>query len=175
MKKIFITALIFVLVLFGFTFHKSAMSDMSPPGTAVHTEKADGTKVYSFSGSDEVIAVMNGTVIIGEGEEIFSGGTLKINSDDFFDGVTSYKTAFYILEGGTRKTLMSNHFIDQTGGNVILNGDDLGKISGVDVVTGYDSDSTEELMNNLFFEISTVDADGATKTHQLLMDVAEVN
>ena len=175
MKKVFAIALIFVLVLFGFTFYKSEQSDISPPATAVHSEDKRKTRVYSFSGSDEVLAVMNGTVILGEDEETFSGGVLQINSEEFFEGVTSYNTSFYILENGTKKNLMSNRLIDETGGKVILDGDDLGKISGADVVTGYDNDGTENLMKNLFFEISTADAEGETKTHQLLLEVVEVS
>lgn len=175
MKKVFAVALIFVLVLFFFTFRKADQSDNSPPGTAVHTENISETKVYSFSGSDDILTVMNGTAVIGEDEETFSGGTLKINSEKFFDGIISYTATFYILEDGQKKTVMSNSLIDQTDGKVKLDGDDLGKISGADVVTGYNNDSTENLMKNLFFEIETVGADGEKKSHQLHLDVKEVN
>ncbi len=175
MKKVFAVALVFVLVLFCFSFYKAGQEGNSPPATAVHSEKNTETKVYSFSGSDDVLTVMNGTVIIDEYGETFSGGTLQVNSEDFFDGVTSYSTTFYILEDGKKKTVMSNSLIDQTGGKVISDGDDLGKISGADVVTGYNNDSTENLMKNLFFEIKTVGADGENRIHQLHLDVKEVN
>ena len=175
MKKVFAVALVFVLVLFFFTFRKADQSDNSPPVTAVHSEKNTETKVYSFSGSDDVLTVMNGTVIIDEDEETFSGGFLQINSEEFFEGVTSYNTAFYILEDGIKKTVMSNSLVDQTGGKVKLDGDDLGKISGADIITEYKTDSRENLINNLYFEINTVGADGENKTHQLRMDVFEIN
>lgn len=175
MKKVFIIALAFVLVIFGLTFYRLEQADVSTPATAVHSDDKKEPKVYSFSGSDEVLTVMNGTVILGEDEETFSGGTLQVISEDFFDGVTSYSTTFYILEDGKKKTVMSNSLIDQTGGKVKLDGDDLGKISGDDVVTGYNNDSTENLMKNLFFEIETVGADGEKKSHQLHLDVKEVN
>ena len=76
---------------------------------------------------------------------------------------------------GQKKSVISNWLTDQTGGKVISDGDDLGKISGADVVTGYNNDSTENLMKNLFFEIETVGADGEKKSHQLHLDVKEVN
>ncbi len=174
MKKVFAVALAFVLILFGFTFYKSGYEDKSAPATAVHSEKAAETKVYSFSGSDEILTVINGTVILDEDEETFSGGILQVNSEEFFDGVTSYSTTFYILEDGKKKTVMSNSLVDMTGGKVSPHGDDLGKISGADVITEYKTDSTENLINNLYFEINTVGADGENKTHQLPLDVIEV-
>ena len=115
---------------------------------------------------------MNGTVVLGEDEETLSGGTLQINSEDFFEGVTSYNTTFYILEDGKKKTVMSNSLVDHTGGKVKLDGDDLGKLSGADVIA---ENKTENLINNLYFEITTVGADGENKTHQLRMDVIEIN
>ena len=175
MKKVVVIALIFVLVLFGFTFYRSATSDISPPSTAVDSEKSTDTKVYSFSGSDDILTVMNGTVIIYEDKETFSGGTLQVNSESFFEDVVSYNTTFYILKDGIKKTIMSNSLVDETGGKVNLNGDDLGKISGDDFITGNKTDRAEDLMNNLYFEINTVNADGSNKTHQLLLDVVQIN
>ena len=156
-------------------FYKAEQEGNSPPATAVHSEKTTETKVYSFSGSDEVLAVMNGTVILDEEEETFSGGTLQVNSEDFFEGVTSYSTTFYILKDGKKKTVMSNSLTDQTGGKIKLDGDDLGKISGADIITEYKTDNTENLINNLYFHINMVGADGENKTHQLHLDVTEVN
>ncbi len=172
MKKVFAVALVFVLVLFCFSFYKAGQEGNSSPETAVHSEKNTDTKVYSFSGSDEILTVMNGTVILSEAGETFSGGTLQVNSEEFFDGVTSYSTTFYILKDGKKKTVMSNSLIDQTGGKVKLDGDYLGKISGTDVIT---ENKTEKLINNLYFEIKTVGADGENKIHQLHLDVTEVN
>ncbi|MBQ3137315.1 MAG: hypothetical protein IJB74_07540 [Clostridia bacterium] len=172
MKKVFVAVLIFVLIFFCFTFNKVRQGDNSPPATAVHSEKNTETKVYSFSGSDDILTVMNGTVVLGEDEETLSGGTLQINSEDFFEGVTSYNTTFYILEDGKKKTVMSNSLVDHTGGKVKLDGDDLGKLSGADVIA---ENKTENLINNLYFEITTVGADGENKTHQLRMDVIEIN
>ncbi len=176
MKTVFITVLIFIIALGGFTLYKVEQnSDTSPPATAVHTEKMVETKVYSFSGSDEILSVINGTAVLGEDEEIFSGGVLKINSEDFFDGITSYTATFYILEDGQRSTVMINSVTDQTGGMVVFDGDDLGKISGADVINSYNSDNTDDFMNNLYFEIKVVNADGENKTHQLHLNVTEVN
>lgn len=175
MKKVFAAVMVFVLVIFCFSFYMAGREENSPPATAVHSENNTETKVYSFSGSDDILTVMNGTVILGENEETFSGGILQINSEEFLDNVISYNTTFYILEDGKKKTVMSNSLVDQTGGKVKLDGDDLGKISGADVVTGYESDNTESLINNLYFEINIVGADGENKIHQLHLDVKEVN
>lgn len=172
MKKAFAVALVFVLVLFFFTFRKADQSDNSPPGTAVHTENISETKVYSFSGSDDILTVMNGTAVFGEDEDIFSGGMLKINSEKFFDGIISYTAKFYVLKDGQRNTVMINSVTDQTGGMVVFDGDDLGKISGPDIM---EKDSTDNFMKNLYFEIKIADADGKIKTHQLHLDVTEIN
>lgn len=176
MKKVLAVAFALVVALTCFGVYRDrAGYDRSTQGTEVLSEKTAETKVYSFSGSDEVLTVMNGTVILGEDEETFSGGILQINSEEFFEGVTSYNTTFYILEDGIKKTVMSNSLVDRTGGKVKLNGDDLGKISGADIITEYKTDNTENLINNLYFEINTVGADGESKTHQLRMDVVEIN
>jgi len=178
LKKVFIIALAFVLIIFGFIFSKSkqaAWEDASLVATEALTEKNTGTRVYSFSGSDEIVTVMNGTVVIEEDEETFSGGILKINSEEFFENAVSCSTSFYVLDNGEEKNVMTNRIIDKTGGNVVLDGDDLGKMSGPDAVTGYDNDSAEKLMKNLFFEIKIVNADGEEKSHQLQLEVVEVN
>ncbi len=174
MKKVFVAALIFVVVLFGFTFYKSSNVDKSSSGTEVHSEKITETKVYSFSGSDEVLTVMNGTVVLDKNEETFSGGTLKVNSEEFFNGVTSYSVTFYVLNNGKKEIIMSNSLIDKTGGKINPDGDDLGKISGESFITEYKLDNIESLVNNLYFEINTANANGENKTHQLLLDVTEV-
>lgn len=175
MKKVFAVVMAFVLVLFVFTFHKIRQGDAGIEGTAVHSENVTGTKVYSFSGSDDILTVMNGTVILDEDEETFSGGILKMNSEEFFDGITSYTATFYILDDGQRNTVMINSVTDQTGEMVVFDGDDLGKISGADIIGDEENDGTADLMKSLFFEISIVTADGENKTHQLLMDVVEIN
>ncbi len=176
MKKVLAVAFVLVVALTCFGIYRDRTGyDRSPPGTAVHPEETMEMRVYSFSGSDEVLTVMNGTVILGEDEETFSGGILRVNSTEFFEGVTSYNTTFYILENGKKKTIMSNSLIDQTGGKVNPDGDDLGKISGADVVTGYKAENTESLTDNLYFEINTVGANGENKTHQLLLDVIKIN
>ena len=175
MKKVFAVVMAFVLVLFVFTFHKIRQGDAGIEGTAVHSENVTGTKVYSFSGSDDILTVMNGTMVLGEDEEIFSGGKLHINSESFFEGITSYTTTFYTLKNGEKQILMTNSLIDQTGGMVVFDGDDLGKISGADIIGDEENDGTADLMKSLFFEISIVTADGENKTHQLLMDVVEIN
>ena len=175
MKKIFIIALVFVLAILCFTFRKVDKSYISPTETAVHTEKSDGAKVYSFSGSDEILTVMNGTAVISEDEEIFSGGMLKINSEKFFKDITSYTATFYIMENGQKNTLMINSVADETGGMVIFDGDDMGKISGADIINSYNSDNTEVFRDNLYFEIKVVNADGEDKTHSIHLDVTEVN
>ena len=174
MKKVFAAVLIFIVVLGSFTFYKTGQANKSSPATAVHTENNERAKVYSFSGSDDILAVMNGTVIFDEDEEIFSGGILKINSEDFFDGITSYTAIFYILENGQRNTVMINSVTDQTGGMVVFDGDDLGKISGENVLNNYNADNTKAFINNLYFEISVIGAEGEKKTHQLQLDVTEV-
>ncbi len=174
MKKVFAVVMAFVLVLFVFTFHKIRQGDAGIEGTAVHSENVSDLKIYSFSGSDDILTVMNGTVIFDEDEETFSGGILKMNSEEFFDGITSYTATFYILDDGQRNTVMINSVTDQTGGMVVFDGDDLGKISGEDVINNYNADNTEDFINNLYFEISVIGAEGEKKTHQLHMDVIEV-
>lgn len=175
MKKLLAVAVVFVVALSAFATYRDNKAADNRETQRHREERTAGTTVYSFSGSDELLTVMNGTIILGEDEEVFSGGILQINSADYFKGVTSYNTSFYILENGVKKTIISNRLIDETGGNVIVDGDDLGKISGADVVTGYNNDSMAGLMNNLFFEINTVDADGEKKSHRLQMDITEVN
>ena len=117
--------------------------------------------VYSFSGEDEQFAISNGVIVLNSTEETFYGGDLK--------DIAAYTKTFYVMSGNEKKVLMSFVVEDMTGGTVNISGD-TGKISG-DIMTKI---GTDELQNNLFFELKTTDLNGEENEYQLQLTVTEV-
>ena len=68
-----------------------------------------------------------------------------------------------------KKILMSFVVEDMTGGTVNISGD-TGKISG-DIMTKI---GTDELQNNLFFELKTTDLNGEENEYQLQLTVTKL-
>ena len=60
-------------------------------GCAGSAEDAEsGSVIYSMSGSNDLFEISNGVIVLGEEEEVFDGGDLKILQEDLFSDVTSY-------------------------------------------------------------------------------------
>ena len=105
-------------------------------------------------------------------KEIFYGGELKA-TDDFFVDTVSCSATFYILQGDEQKIILSNSVIDMTGGSVNFNGD-LGKISGDGVLIGNKIENIGYLENNLYFELTITNNEGAENKYQLKLSLTEV-
>ncbi len=131
------------------------------------------TEVYTFSGENDVISVTNGTIVINGEEEIFSGGELKVLRKYAFSDTASFSTRFYIVNDGEKRTVLSCSLNDMTGGAVNISGD-LGEISGESVITEGKNLSTEDIVNNLYFEITVRDSEGYEKTYEIPMNVEKV-
>ncbi len=157
MRKYRIAVLLLVLVL--------ALSGCSKP-------EPEQLRVYSFSAEDELFSVQNGVIVISDSKDIFSGGDLKLYSDAF-DDVYSFNTTFYILSGDEKDTLLSSQVTDMTGGSVSLEGD-LGQVSGDGVINRTKVDDLEDLKNNLYLEVATINLKGEQNTYQLQMKVTEI-
>ncbi|WP_242880250.1 hypothetical protein [Eisenbergiella tayi] len=93
---------------------------------------------------------------------------MKEKQDKLSD-IAAYTKTFYVMSGNEKKILMSFVVEDMTGGTVNISGD-TGKISG-DIMTKI---GTDELQNNLFFELKTTDLNGEENEFQLQLTVTEV-
>lgn len=124
-------------------------------------------KVYSFSGENEYISVSNGIIILENQEEICYGGDLKVMSDDFND-ITKYSTTIYI-NGNKKDPLLSKNVNDQTGGTLNVNGK-IGIISG-DV---FKENELNQLNEDLWLELKTINMDGKQKTYTLPLKTIEI-
>ena len=133
-----------------------------------------GGVVYSMSGSNELFEISNGVIVLGEEEEVFDGGDLKILREDLFSDVTSYTCNFYTIVNGEKRTILSNSTVDMTGGTLNVNGD-LGRASGNGILIGNKIKNTEELEQLLWFELITADLSGQENTYQLPLVVNKVN
>lgn len=131
----------------------------------------DQLAVYSFSGENDQFFVSNGVFILDEKDEIIDCGDFKA-SEEFFDNIKAYKTTFYIMSDNERKIIITNSVEDMSGG--ILNPpSDLGKTSGDKIIISNETDYND-LINNLYFELVTVDIDGKENVYQLQMIMSEV-
>lgn len=123
------------------------------------------------SPSDNSILLYNidGVIVLSSAEEIFYGGDLKANQEKFND-ITEYSMTFYIMSSNKKESLISNSVVDMTGGTIHISGD-IGKRSGAGTMI---KELTDELKNNLYFELETTDLDGERSNFQLQLSVVEI-
>ena len=143
-------------------------------GCAGSAEDAEsGAVVYSMSGSNDLFEISNGVIVLGEEEEIFDGGELKVLQEDLFADVTSYTCSFYLIKNGEKRPILSNSTVDMTGETLNVNGD-LGRASGNGILIGNKIKTAEELEQLLWFELITTDLSGKEYTYQLPLILNEV-
>ena len=136
-------------------------------GCAGSAEDAEsGNVVYSMSASNDLFEISNGVIVLGEEEEVFDGGDLKIHQEDLFSDVTAYTCSYYTITNGERRTILSNSTVDMTGGTLNVNGD-LGRASGNGILIGNKIKTAEDLENVIWFELITTDLSGKENTYQL--------
>ena len=136
-------------------------------GCAGSAEDAEsGAVVYSMSGSNDLFEISNGVIVLGEEEEVFDGGDLKILQEDLFSDVTAYTCSYYTITNGERRTILSNSTVDMTGETLNVNGD-LGRASGNGILIGNKIKTAEELEQLLWFVLITTDLSGKEYTYQL--------
>ena len=136
-------------------------------GCAGSAEDAEsGSVVYSMSGSNDLFEISNGVIVLGEEEEVFEGGDLKILQEDLFSDVTSYICSFYTIVNGEKRPILSNSTVDMTGETLNVNGD-LGRASGNGILIGNKIKSAEDMENVIWFELITTDLGGKDNTYQL--------
>ena len=138
------------------------------------TEESDKTEVYTFHGENEYISVTNGTAVIDDENEMFSGGNLAVLNKELFDNAVYWRYEFYVSNDGEEKTVYVGSVSDETGGASVNIEGDLGKISGGDIITKYDDSYTDDFVNNLYFKLVVKNAEGEENTYHLQMKVDKV-
>lgn len=117
-------------------------------------------------GSNDLFEISNGVIVLGEEEEVFDGGDLKVLQEDLFADVTAYTCSYYTITNGERRTILSNSTVDMTGETLNVNGD-LGRASGNGILIGNKIKSAEDLQDVIWFELITTDLSGKENTYQL--------
>lgn len=138
-------------------------------GTSSKGEQGQSLAVYSFSGESEYFSISNGVIVLSPTEEIFYGGDLEAKQEHFND-ITAYSMTVYIMSGDKKGTLISNSVVDMTGGTIHISGD-IGKRSGDGIII---KEPTDDLKNNLYFELETTNLDGEKSNYQLQLSVVEI-
>lgn len=137
------------------------------------TSESEMLTVYSFCGESDQFTVMNGVIVIGSDTEVFYGGDLNVIDQEQFADIASYSVKFYTMTNGEKRTIMHNSVVDQTGGSIIVTGD-LGRMAGENLLIGNKTETTSELTDSLYFELSTTDLSGKQNTFQLQLRATEV-
>lgn len=156
MKKIKLLIFVFIIFLTG-------------------CQKAKDTKnlvVYSFSGENDQFKVSNGVIVLSDTNDVFYGGDLQV-TDEILSEITSFDKTFYYMANNEKNTISTNSVVDRTGGKVHINGD-LGKISGNNIILGNKTHQLDDLKNNLYFELVTLDKNGEQNVYDLKMSVVEI-
>ena len=143
-------------------------------GCAVSAEDVEsGSVVYSMSGSNDLFEISDGVIVLGEEEEVFDGGDLKVLQEDLFADVTSYTCSFYVITNGEKRPILSNSTVDMTGATLDVNGD-LGRSSSNGILIGNKIKEAEELEQLLWFELITTNLSGKESTYQLPLVLKKV-
>ncbi len=129
--------------------------------------KKENTKVYSFSGENNEIAVTNGVIILSNEDDIFYGGDIDIKFNNTI-GIKTIRKTFYI--DSKENTIMSNYVFDATGSKLQISKNFGGRLQGNSLIDG----TEDELMNKLFFEFETTDKNGKSNIYIVKLDVVEV-
>ena len=127
--------------------------------------------ICSFRGEHEYFAISNGSIALDDEEVVFDGGSIEITQSGFFDEVASYTTTFYMLINGEQKVILSNTEINQTGEATTIDSD-LGSISGEGIL-GNGVKSVDDLKDNLWFELKTMDLNGTENIYQIQLVVSK--
>ena len=139
---------------------------------ACNNTEQEQVSTYSFYGEHDYFSISNGSIVLNDTEEVFDGGDLEITQSGVLEEVASYSTTFYTLINGEKRIILSNSVIDQTGDSVNVDGD-LGKASGKDFVVGNKVENIEELRENLWFELTTMDLNGEENVYQIQLTLTE--
>lgn len=126
---------------------------------------AEPLAVYSFSGKHEMFSISNGVIVLTAAQEILYGGNL----DGELSDIVAYSMTFYIQSGNDKTILLSNSVTDMTGGTIGIAGE-IGKVSG-DILNKAE---TDDLQNNLYFELKTTNLNDEESAYQLQLEVTEV-
>lgn len=98
----------------------------------------------------------------------------KLNTTDyFFNNVISYTTTFYIASDKGKKVIMKNSVEDMTGGELNVP-NDLGRASGNSIIINSKIDDYDDLNNNLYFELVTIDKDKNENTYKVQLILSEI-
>ncbi len=136
--------------------------------------KSDKVEVYTFYGENDYITVTNGTAVVGGEEETFSGGMIKVKKEKAFADAMYWSAEFYIAKDGEKKTLYKSVVEDLSDSAQVSISGDLGKISGGNVISDYESSDIDAFVNNLFMLFTIRNADGEEKTYEIQMNVEKV-
>lgn len=124
--------------------------------------------VYSFSGENELISVSNGIIVLEAQGDICYGGKLKVQPGRF-ENITAYSASIYLNAGNEKQVLVSSAVEDNTGRAMELS-QEIGTISGAVFKDG----DAANLVENLCFELKTIDDSGRQSTYQLPLEVTEI-
>lgn len=130
------------------------------------SNKQDKSETLSFSGQHEYFFVSNCSVTVGADEDVFEGGELEIIRDDMFTDIVSYSTSFYVLRNGEKRVVLSGSVVNESGDPLSINRA-LGKVSGNSIFIGHKVNNVEELIENLWFELKTIDTVGKENVYQI--------
>ncbi len=124
--------------------------------------------VYSFSGENDDISLINGVAIFGKDDDILNGGELILKTDKFKD-IKYYNVKLYVKT--EKSSLMSNasEIKNGTFSKEEIEGE-VGSISNF----MYNNITLEDFKNNLYFKLETVDKNDKKSEYEIHLKVNEI-
>ena len=132
------------------------------------TQEEAALRVVSFSGSDALISVENGIIVLNGRRDAFYGGALTVEADAF-GPARGFEQTFYLETAEGRRVVSSNAAMDMTGEPIALS-DELARASG-DIFSAADEAA---LANGLRFELTVIGMDGEEWTHALDLELRQI-
>ena len=131
-------------------------------------------EVYSFSAKNEQFAISNGVIVLNADENVFYGGNLEVIDEELFTNIKSHSTTFYTTRNGETHIVLSSSVEDVTNESVNVEGG-LGKVSSDNLIAESEVEIVDELLNNLWFELKTIDANNNEKTYRLQLTLTKIS
>ena len=123
------------------------------------------TTAYGFSGEHEFFTISEGSIVLDGEKQTFNGGRLTITRPEVFEEIASYSTCFfYNLENGERKDFYTTTATPEESDFSLTD-----RAFGMASTTG----SMINPEQGLWFELKTVDENGAENVYQIELAVTE--
>ena len=141
--------------------------------TACKNATQEQPTVYSFYGKNECFEITNGIIVLSASEDVFCGGTLRVNKPKSIADITSYRATFYTMVDGQQETIHIDEL--QNVSSAELSVIDFGKkvINRSEISKQFKI--IEENNGKFWCELKVTDADGNIDSYTIELELLKIS